>query len=78
VIILGDARNNYGDPRTDILKRVHELSKRVLWLNPEPPAYWGTGDSEMKRYTPYCFLVQQCSTVTHMERVIDFLLQARC
>jgi uncharacterized protein with von Willebrand factor type A (vWA) domain len=77
VIILGDARNNYGDPRTDILKRVHELSKRVLWLNPEPPAYWGTGDSEMKRYSPYCFLVQQCSTVTHMERVVDFLLRTQ-
>ena len=75
VIILGDARNNYGEPRTDILKRVHELSKRVLWLNPEPPVYWGTGDSEMKRYSPYCFLVQQCSTVTHLERVVDFLLR---
>jgi len=77
VIILGDARNNYGEPRTDILKRVHELSKRVLWLNPEPPAYWGTGDSEMKRYSPYCFLVQQCSTVTHLERVVDFLLRTQ-
>jgi uncharacterized protein with von Willebrand factor type A (vWA) domain len=77
VIILGDARNNYGDPRTDVLKRVHELSKRVLWLNPEPPAYWGTGDSEMRRYSPYCLLVQQCSTVTHMERVIDFLLRTQ-
>ncbi len=77
VLILGDARNNYGEPRTDILKRVHELSKRVLWLNPEPPAYWGTGDSEMKRYSPYCFLVQQCSTVTHLERVVDFLLRTQ-
>lgn len=77
VIILGDARNNYGEPRTDILKRVHELSKRVLWLNPEPPVYWGTGDSEMKRYSPYCFIVQQCSTVTHLERVVDFLLRTQ-
>jgi uncharacterized protein with von Willebrand factor type A (vWA) domain len=77
VILLGDARNNYGEPRTDILKRVHELSKRVLWLNPEPPVYWGTGDSEMKRYAPYCFLVQQCSTVTHLERVVDFLLRTQ-
>ena len=76
-IILGDARNNYGEPRTDILKRVHELSKRVLWLNPEPPVYWGTGDSEMKRYSPYCFIVQQCSTVTHLERVVDFLLRTQ-
>lgn len=77
VILLGDARNNYGDPRTDLLKRIHELSKRVLWLNPEPPAYWGTGDSEMKRYAPYCFLAQQCSTVTHLERVVDFLLRTQ-
>ena len=35
VILLGDARNHYGEPRTDILKRVHELSKRVLWLTTE-------------------------------------------
>jgi len=77
VIILGDARNNYGDPRTDVFKRVHELSKRVLWLNPEPPPYWCTGDSEMNRYSPYCFLVQQCSTVTHLERVVDFLLRTQ-
>ncbi len=77
VIILGDARNNYGEPRTDILKRLLERSKRVLWLNPEPPVYWGTGDSEMKRYSPYCFLVQQCSTVTHLERVVDFLLRTQ-
>jgi uncharacterized protein with von Willebrand factor type A (vWA) domain len=77
VIILGDGRNNYGEPRTDVLKRLHELSKRVLWLNPEPPVYWGTGDSEMKRYSPYCFLVQQCSTVTHLERVVDFLLRTQ-
>ena len=77
VIILGDARNNYGDPRTDVLQKVHELSKRVLWLNPEPPTYWGTGDSEMRRYSPHCFLVQQCSTVTHLERVVDFLLRTQ-
>jgi hypothetical protein len=31
----------------------------------------------MKRYSPYCFLVHQCSTVTHMERVVDFLLRTQ-
>ena len=36
IVILGDARNNYGDPRTDILKEMYDRSKRVIWLNPEP------------------------------------------
>ena len=76
VIILGDARNNYGDPQTDILKLIHERSKRLIWLNPEPPSFWGTGDSEMKRYLPYCYLAKECSTVTHLGRVVDFLLRA--
>ncbi|MBW1701556.1 MAG: VWA domain-containing protein [Deltaproteobacteria bacterium] len=74
VLILGDARNNYGNPQTDILKLINERSKRIIWLNPEPRSFWGTGDSEMDRYLPYCYLAKECSTVTHLERAIDFLL----
>lgn len=77
VLILGDARNNYGDPQADILKLIQERSKRLIWLNPEFPSFWGTGDSEMKRYLPYCYLVRECSTVTHLGRVVDFLLRTR-
>jgi uncharacterized protein with von Willebrand factor type A (vWA) domain len=77
VIILGDARNNYGDPQTDILRLIQERSKRLIWLNSEGPSFWGTGDSEMKRYLPYCYLVRECSTVTHLGRVVDFLLRTR-
>jgi len=76
-LVLGDARNNYGLPNADIIKLIHERSKRVIWLNPEPPSFWGTGDSEMNRYKPYCFLVKECSTVSHLERVVDFLLRTR-
>jgi uncharacterized protein with von Willebrand factor type A (vWA) domain len=74
VMILGDARNNYNDPRSDILKRIQERSKKIIWLNPEPPPFWGTGDSEMNRYRAYCFLVRQCSTADHLARVVDSLL----
>jgi len=74
VLILGDARNNYGNPQTDILKLMKERAKRIVWLNPEPRTFWGTGDSEMDRYLPYCYLAKECSTVTHLERAIDFLL----
>ena len=77
VLILGDARNNYGDPRTDVIKLIHERTKRLIWLNPEPPSFWGTGDSEMKKYVPYCYLAKECSTVKHLERVVDFLLRTR-
>jgi len=77
VLILGDARNNYGDPQTEILNLIHKRSKRVIWLNPEYPTFWGTGDSEMKRYLPYCYLAKECSTLNHLARLVDFLLRTR-
>lgn len=75
VIILGDGRSNFTDPRTDILKEIHDRSKRLIWLNPEPPPLWGTGDSEMRRYAPYCDLLRECNTLNHLERVVGDLLQ---
>jgi hypothetical protein len=74
VIILGDARNNYGDPQTASLKLIQERSKRVIWLNPEDRALWGTGDSEMKRYLPYCNIAKECNSLRQLERVIDSIL----
>jgi uncharacterized protein with von Willebrand factor type A (vWA) domain len=76
VIILGDARNNYGDARTDVLKELYERSKRVIWLNPEPRTMWNTGDSEMRHYSPYCHQVDECSTLAHLERIVGRLLRA--
>jgi hypothetical protein len=77
ILILGDARNNFGKPNTDILRLMQERSKRIVWLNPEQRSLWGTGDSEMRRYAPYCFLARECNTVNHIQRVIDFLLRTR-
>ena len=76
VIVLGDARNNYGDARTDVLKEIYERAKRVIWLNPEPRAMWNTGDSEMRHYAPYCHQVDECSTLVHLERIVSRLLRA--
>ena len=52
VLILGDARSNYSDPRADILREVHERARRVMFLNPEPRQFWRIGDSEMRRFSP--------------------------
>lgn len=78
LIILGDARNNWGNPETPILKLIHDRSKKIIWLNPEPRSFWGIGDSEMDKYLPYCFLARECNTVSHLERVVDNVLPKNC
>lgn len=75
IVILGDARNNYGDPRTDTLKEMYERCRRLIWLNPEPRNSWGVGDSEMRRYTAYCHQVDECNSLMHLERVVGNLLR---
>ena len=70
VIVLGDARNNNLDPRADILRRISERSKRLVWLNPEGRMAWGWGDSEMPRYATFCSVVRQCATAKQLERAV--------
>lgn len=74
VMVLGDARSNFGDPGHMVLKQIHERARRVIWLNPEPEASWNSGDSEMKRLGAYCTQVQTCNSIRHVERVLDDLL----
>ncbi len=71
VIILGDARSNNLDPRADILRRIGERSKRLVWLNPEGRMAWGWGDSEMPRYSTFCTVVRQCATAQQLERAVS-------
>jgi hypothetical protein len=75
VIILGDARNNYSEPHTEVLRFISERCKRLIWLNPETPSLWGSGDSEMKKYLPYCSIARECSTLRHLEKVVEYLLR---
>ncbi len=71
VIVLGDARSNNLDPRADILRRIGERSKRLVWLNPESRMAWGFGDSEMQRYQTFCTVVRQCATAQQLERAVS-------
>lgn len=54
LLILGDARNNRRPPRADLLQRLRRVTRAVVWLNPEPPARWNTGDSVMTTYARHC------------------------
>jgi len=76
VIVLGDARTNNLDPRADILRRISERSKRLVWLNPEGRMAWGWGDSEMPRYAAFCSVVRQCATAKQLERAVSDIVAA--
>jgi uncharacterized protein with von Willebrand factor type A (vWA) domain len=76
VIILGDARNNNGDPRLDIMQGIYQRSRQVLWLNPESRRAWGSGDSEMLRYQSACHFSAECNNLKQLERIVDQLLKS--
>ena len=75
VLILGDARNNEGEARTDLLRQIYDRAQRVIWLNPEPRVAWDTGDSVMGRYRAHCHQVNECASLAQLEGVIAQLLR---
>ena len=74
LIVVGDGRNNYNDPRLDIFKKMARRSRRTLWLNPEMPMLWGSGDSDMLEYVPLCDRILQVSTLSELTAAVDQLL----
>jgi uncharacterized protein len=76
VLVLGDARSNHADPRLDIVAAVAGRAKRLVWLCPEPPGRWGSGDSCMLQYRPLCTHVTHCANAMDLERAVDETLQA--
>jgi len=73
-IVVGDGRNNYNDPRLDIFRAIARRSRRTIWLNPEMPLLWGTGDSDMQKYAPLCDTILQASTLAELTAAVDKLL----
>jgi uncharacterized protein with von Willebrand factor type A (vWA) domain len=73
VLILGDARNNYHEAHAEIIADLHYRAKSVYWLNPEPTAYWNSGDSIVGQYAPYCERVIECRTLRQLEAFVGEL-----
>jgi uncharacterized protein len=74
VVVIGDARNNYNDPRAWCLREIQTKSKNVIWLNPESPGAWGFGDSVMDRYAPYTTAAEECRNLKQLTQVVDKLV----
>jgi uncharacterized protein len=75
VIFVGDGRNNYNDPRLDLISVLKGRARRIVWMNPEPPFMWGQGDSDMPAYAPLCDAVHQVASLQQLADAIDDLFQ---
>jgi uncharacterized protein with von Willebrand factor type A (vWA) domain len=74
VVVIGDARNNYNDPRAWCLREIHRKAKNVVWINPESPGAWGFGDSVMDKYLPYTDVAEECRNLKQLARMVDRLV----
>jgi uncharacterized protein len=74
VIILGDGRNNYNNPRLDIAQDMGRRSRRLLWFCPEPQSQWGTGDSDMHQYAPLSNGVYKVTNLRELAGAVDAIL----
>jgi uncharacterized protein with von Willebrand factor type A (vWA) domain len=54
LVVLGDGRTNVFDPLPWAFEELAAKARRVIWLVPEPRARWGTDDSALPRYLPFC------------------------
>jgi uncharacterized protein with von Willebrand factor type A (vWA) domain len=75
LLMVGDGRNNYNDPRVDLFNDMARRAHRTIWLNPEPPSLW-QGDSDMPKYAPLCTDVMKVSNLKELAAAVDHLLSA--
>lgn len=73
LLVLGDGRNNYRNPETDLLSHMVSASRHAHWLNPEPRHLWGSGDSAIPRYQDL-IPMHECRSAKQLASVIDALL----
>ena len=73
VLVLGDARNNYHAVEAWALAELARQARHVWWLNPEPRAYWDTGDSVLAQYGAHCTGVYECRNLRQLRRFVEQL-----
>ena len=73
VLILGDARNNYHAAQDWIVSEIQKKARKTFWLNPEPKAYWNTGDSILDEYGQHCDDVFEVRNLRQLEKFVDNL-----
>ena len=76
VIILGDARNNYHASQSWVLAELRRKARHLYWIDPEPAAYWNTGDSVIGDYAQFCDGVYECRNLRQLERFVEAVIES--
>ena len=50
------------------------LPPKAPWLSPESPYLWGTGDSDLHAYVPFCDSVHEVANLQQLSDAVDRLL----
>ncbi len=70
VVIIGDARNNRRTARAELLREIARAARAVVWLNPEEPARWNTGDSAIGQYARVVTELHAARNLHELERAL--------
>jgi hypothetical protein len=70
IILLGDARNNYHASEAWVVDAMRKRGRHVYWLDPEPRAYWDTGDSIVSEYGRFCDGVFECRNLRQLQQFV--------
>jgi uncharacterized protein with von Willebrand factor type A (vWA) domain len=76
VIILGDARNNYHASQAWVVAELRKRARHLYWIDPEPAAYWNTGDSVIGDYAQFCDGVYECRNLRQLERFVEAVIES--
>jgi uncharacterized protein with von Willebrand factor type A (vWA) domain len=75
LLVLGDARNNHRSTASPTVRALVKEARHAYWLNPEPEAYWGTGDSATRAYDEVIEMIE-CRNAVQLEEFVKELLPA--
>lgn len=74
VILVGDGRNNFNNPRLDLAQQLTRRARRCIWFCPEPDYQWGSGDSDLHRYAPLSDGVYLVRNLRELSIAVDNIL----
>jgi len=72
LLILGDARSNYGPLSLPLVRRMASTARHAYWLNPEPVRDWDTGDSAASAYGEVIEM-HECRNLAQLAEFIELL-----
>jgi uncharacterized protein len=74
IVVIGDGRNNRRPARAELLRDLRRHCRAVIWLNPERPERWGTGDSAILNYSRHVNHLIFCGNLVELEHALGCIV----